>query len=577
MGLLPIWASAKLTFGTGSPAVPVDSSARVAGGSSVGPLARVQAFFGFGGALLGLVAVLLPHLDQFYVPGLLAVQGTTVLTATWLIAYADRIPMWLVRVMPAFGTLLISASIVFSADATSAYAILYLWVGLYAFYFLPRRDGALHIAFVAINYAVVIALTGTGSLAVGASAGTNQVHHFVITVGTLVVTGILLLYLRGGAERLWRSLVEAARHDLLTGLSNRRGLSEVLHAELERGRLGNRPVSVLVTDLDHFKEVNDRLGQRSGDLLLQRIGKLFDEATRQMDSVGRTGGQEFTVVLPEADEQAAYLVAEQLLARVRRSFQNEPVPLTTSIGVASFPGHAGDVEGLIRAADDALYAAKALGRDRAVLYSAEVPEILAGEVSKREADTQAHLATVLSLAEALDLRESGTASHSQTVGRLAEVIARELGMEEERVKRVRLAGILHDIGKVGVTDAVLKKPGPLDDEEWTQMRSHPEIGGRILGSRELGDIREWVMASHERPDGRGYPRGLTDEEIPLEAKILAVADAYEAMTADRVYRPAIGVRAARAELRRCAGTQFDREVVATFLRALDRQGMGVAA
>jgi putative nucleotidyltransferase with HDIG domain len=185
-------------------------------------------------------------------------------------------------------------------------------------------------------------------------------------------------------------------------------------------------------------------------------------------------------------------------------------------------------------------------------------------------ESQAQLATVLSLAEALDQRDSYTAKHSQTVGLLCEMMARELGLDEGRVQRVRLAGILHDIGKIGVPDSILGKPGKLTDDEMDQMRRHPEMGARILASDELGDVRGWILTHHERPDGSGYPKGLTFEEIPLEAAILAVGDAYEAMTSDRVYRRSIGHKAARNELRRAAGTQFDERVVDALLRALKR-------
>jgi putative nucleotidyltransferase with HDIG domain len=308
-----------------------------------------------------------------------------------------------------------------------------------------------------------------------------------------------------------------------------------------------------------------------------RIGQTFDQATRRIDTVARTGGGEFTILLPEADEHTAYLIAEQLLSRVRRGFSGEEVPLTTSVGVATYPLHGKDVDSLITAADTALFAAKGLGRNRAVLYNPEISEVLSSVTSKRSIQAQGHLATVLSLAEALDLRERGTASHSQSVGRYSEMIARELGMPPDKVERVRLGGILHDIGKVAVPDAVLQKPGPLDDEEWEQMRQHPEHGARILGSSELSDIREWVMASHERPDGRGYPRGLKGDEIPVESRILAVADAYEAMSVDRIYRPSIGEQAAREELRRGAGAQFDAAVVDAFLRSLARAQPRVAS
>jgi putative nucleotidyltransferase with HDIG domain len=168
------------------------------------------------------------------------------------------------------------------------------------------------------------------------------------------------------------------------------------------------------------------------------------------------------------------------------------------------------------------------------------------------------------------MRDTGTARHSQTVGCYCEMMARRLGLPRERVERIRIAGVLHDIGKIGVADSILQKPGPLDAEELEHMRKHPEIGARILGGSGLDDIRGWIVAHHERPDGKGYPRGLMGEEIPLEARILAVGDAYEAMTSDRVYRRAIGVEAARRELLTGAGTQFDARVVTAFLEALER-------
>lgn len=211
-----------------------------------------------------------------------------------------------------------------------------------------------------------------------------------------------------------------------------------------------------------------------------------------------------------------------------------------------------------------------------MIYSPEVTGVL-GEVSgRRNIEAQSHLATVLSLAEALDQRDTGTAKHSQTVGHFCEMMAAELGMDEDRVQRIRLAGVLHDIGKIGVPDSILCKPGPLTTEEMAQMKRHPELGARILSSRELDDVRGWILAHHERPDGTGYPKGLSGDEIPLEASILAVGDAYEAMTSDRVYRLAIGPVKAREELLRYSGKQFSRPVVEAFLRALERENVTVS-
>ena len=176
---------------------------------------------------------------------------------------------------------------------------------------------------------------------------------------------------------------------------------------------------------------------------------------------------------------------------------------------------------------------------------------------------------MIALAEALDIRDTGTGQHSHTVGRYAEMMARELDLGEDHVERVRLAGVLHDIGKIGISDSVLSKPGPLDADEWQEMFTHPEIAARLLTRPEFDDLRGWILAHHERPDGAGYPHGLSGDEIPLEARILAVADAYEAMTADRVYRPSLGAETARAELNAGAGSQFDAKVVTAFVRALD--------
>jgi putative nucleotidyltransferase with HDIG domain len=184
---------------------------------------------------------------------------------------------------------------------------------------------------------------------------------------------------------------------------------------------------------------------------------------------------------------------------------------------------------------------------------------------------------LISIAEELDLRDSGTARHCETVARYAEAIGRELRLDEDVVDALRLAGLLHDVGKVGVPSSIIRKPGPLSEEEWAAMREHTRLGADFLEDAGLEEIREWILAHHERPDGAGYPRRLTDDEIPLEAKILAVADAYEAMTVDRCYRRGMGRDLAVAELHRCAGTQFDVDVVEAFVAVLERDEIQTAA
>ncbi len=240
------------------------------------------------------------------------------------------------------------------------------------------------------------------------------------------------------------------------------------------------------------------------------------------------------------------------------------MPVSVSVGIADSPSCEG-AESLVRAANRALFAAKRLGRDRCVVHHAETLAMLDALADDRAGE---QLEAALLLAETLDLRDVATARHSETVGRYAEQIATELGLPVDQVERVRVAGVLHDIGKLGISDAVLLKPGRLDAGEWQEIRRHPELGARILEHANLRDVARWVLSHHERVDGAGYPRGTAGDDIPLEGRILAVADAYEAMTADRPYRGALSAEAARAELVRGAGTQFDARVVEAFLRVV---------
>jgi diguanylate cyclase (GGDEF)-like protein/putative nucleotidyltransferase with HDIG domain len=377
----------------------------------------------------------------------------------------------------------------------------------------------------------------------------------------------LAVHQRRRISTLRARISDTARTDPLTGLLNRRALEELLDMELERATRGGRPLSVIVGDIDSFAAVNEREGHAAGDNALQLVAGNCLKWKRRIDQAARIGGEEFALLLPETDERGAFIVAERLRRATHRTFAEAAVPVTISFGVASSPAHGTDPVSLLRAADRAVAAAKDLGSDRTVIYSDEVARTLAQ--SGGRADGQLQLATVIALAEALDIRDTGTGQHSHTVGRYAELMARELGFAEEHVERVRLAGVLHDIGKIGISDGVLSKPGPLDADEWQEMFTHPEIGARLLSRPEFDDLRAWILAHHERPDGIGYPYGLSGDDIPVEARILAVADAYEAMTADRVYRPALGAEAARAELEGGAGSQFDPEVVSAFLRALE--------
>jgi diguanylate cyclase (GGDEF)-like protein/putative nucleotidyltransferase with HDIG domain len=367
------------------------------------------------------------------------------------------------------------------------------------------------------------------------------------------------------SARQLEHLRHLAEHDPLTGLRNRRELEPRMLERLHSADGG----ALLVCDLDHFKRVNDSLGHEAGDVVLRRFANILRRSTRGTDVPTRLGGEEFAVLLPGAGHDEALAVAERLRLAVRSEFAEFPAAVSVSVGVAASSPELATAADLMRAANRALYAAKRLGRDRVVPYHAETLSLL-DDLRDAGGASDEQLAAAMLLAETLDLRDVGTARHSQTVGRLCELIARELGWTAVRAERLRAAGVLHDIGKLGISDKILHKPGKLDDGEWEEIKRHPEIGARILEHAHLKDIAAWVLRHHERIDGRGYPDGLAAEEIPAEARVLAVADAYEAMTADRPYRAGLPQAAAEAELREGAGTQFDPDVVAALLRALHR-------
>jgi two-component system, cell cycle response regulator len=458
------------------------------------------------------------------------------------------------------GTLLVSAYLLL-ADDTGATGgeLLYTWLALYAAYFFPIRQAIVQLVLMSLAYLGVLIETVPSQ---------DVMTSWITLVAVILPVGVVLRVVRGGVTQLVNSLAEAARTDALTQLKNRLALDQEVGEQLSAARRAGNGLSVVIGDLDHFKAVNDELGHRAGDRALVRVARILSSNRRAGDVVARTGGEEFTLLLPNSSEHDAYLAAERMRTAVAGEFASDPVPLTFSFGIARFPDHGGSADTVIESADQALYAAKALGRNRSVIFNDAISAIFAPEGGGRGLDAS-HLSTLLSLTEALDIRDAGTANHSRTVARYCALIAEQLGLDGAHVERIEMAGRLHDIGKIGVPNAVLQKPGPLGPREMAQVRTHPEIGAQVLAGEGLEDLRGWVVAHHERPDGKGYPAGLADVEIPLEAKIIAVADAYEAMTADRVYRSGIGTKAARVELLRCAGTQFDSRVIAAFMAVLD--------
>jgi diguanylate cyclase (GGDEF)-like protein/putative nucleotidyltransferase with HDIG domain len=475
-----------------------------------------------------------------------------------LLTAFDRMPVWALQLCLAGGSLLTEWVVSATHGTSPIYTVFYFWIAIYAFYFFRPMQAAGQIVFIFVSYALVVGLVKdpTSPAAVG----------WMLTTAALVVAGAMIGVLKHRIDGILEDARNSARTDGLTGLRNRRAFEELLATELGRSERNNGRFSLIIADLDRFKSLNDSYGHQEGDRALARVAGCLEEGGRLGDVVARIGGEEFAIILPDANEREAYLGAERLRKRVGEACSGEPGELTISLGIATYPHHGDNASALMRAADQALYVAKEIGRNRSVIFNTAAVETVSAAIQHKGVDDEKHLATVMALAEVLDIRDAGTAAHSQTVGKLAEAIAQELGMPEDRCERLRYAGTVHDIGKIGVADSILRKPGALEMDEMTEMRKHPEVGARILAGADLEDISSWVLAHHERPDGGGYPFGLAGDQIPLEGRILAVADAYEAMTNGRVYQPAITPQDARAELLRCSGTQFDDRVVEAFLR-----------
>jgi diguanylate cyclase (GGDEF)-like protein/putative nucleotidyltransferase with HDIG domain len=527
-----------------------------------GLMAKLLAGLYAAGATLALLTVLLPHSPQANVPCLLIIVGVAYVVGGTLYARAGSLAGWALRVALAWGSTLITGVAYFSAESPSPLVFFYLWIFLYSSYFFSKRESAAQIVYVGVAYGTLLAVRPPSS---------GILAWWIVGIGTLLVAALLISTMRERVELLIAQLYDAARTDPLTKLSNRRGFRELLDLELERARRGTTQMAVALGDVDRFKEVNDRAGHHVGDTALQRVAGLLAGGKRQIDAAARVGGEEFALILPDTNEHGAFALVERLRRALREEFADDAVPITISFGIAVYPEHGETAASLLRAADEALYRAKENGRNTTVIHSPALQGQAHDRATRGDLEAERFVTVMLDLAEAVDLRFSGSARHSETVGRYAEMMAQELGLPKPRVARVRLAGMLHDIGKVGVPDVILQKPDRLTPEEFEIIKIHPGLGAQILEHPSLADVREWVGAHHERPDGRGYPLGLSGSAIALEARIVAVADAYEAMTSDRAYRPSIGHAGARAELERCAGSQFDRLVVGAMLRVLDRE------
>jgi len=356
--------------------------------------------------------------------------------------------------------------------------------------------------------------------------------------------------------------------DRTTGLLDLRNFRVRLDSELARVRRHDRLLSIAVIDLDGFRSLNARHGYAAGDELLVATTQVLKCCTRASDVVARTGSDEFAILMPEVDTAAAAKCLERVMLELEVVSTNEASCVSVSAGIAGLRRDQSPAQ-LLGTAHQALDRARAEGGGRATV--AEDGDVDAGTDYE-------HLDVVTGLASTLLERDRYTGEHSESVVELATQVAKNLGLDEDVIERIRVAALLHDIGKVAIPDAVLQKPAGLTPAEWELMREHPVIGERILRATPgFGLVARIVRHEHERYDGSGYPDGLSGVEIPIGSRIILAADAYHAMTSDRPYRSAMPHAEAFEELQRGAGTQFDPDVVAALVGALYGQRQAGAA
>lgn len=391
-------------------------------------------------------------------------------------------------------------------------------------------------------------------------------------------------------------LESLATIDPLTGLPNHGALLEQLHKEFERASRYHYPLSLCFFDGDRFKRINDTYGHIVGDTVLRELGERIQASLRAGDTLGRYGGEEFMVILPETSSEAAFTIAERMRASVSaQPFALEHTPnnitMTISIGIATYPLEVGSSNELIEKADQAMYWAKRLGRNQirtsSEALNASLDASLTATVHALERYGESRLNSLsnelhlqgdqLSIVYALmwlsDLRDHHMSTHAYQVSDLATAIAQEMGLEQDTVITVATAALLHDIGKIAIPDTLLYKKEKLTEQDWALIKKHPEHSVQMLDiNPALHELLPAIRHHHERWDGNGYPDQLAGENIPLEARIIAVAEAMQTMTADTLYpKQNRTLTAGIAELQRCAGTQFDPDIVAVATTVLLRQ------
>ena len=388
-----------------------------------------------------------------------------------------------------------------------------------------------------------------------------------------------------------------ANTDTLTSLYNHRGFQEILAKELAKAKDTNTSLSVVMFDVNNISKINRELGHAKGDEVIKTIAEKIKQNIRANDSAGRYGGDEIAVIMPETDTKDAKYLAEYITYCLSCCFVDDVGPIKVSVGISTFPECTMDQEKLLILAEQAMFISQAKGYkegmsaivsssdfnfwdDMALNSFAEVlakrhsqiginfEEELVHKFNHEEIMNHTHLMEmVTSLAGAIDAKDPYTKGHSTSVSRYAEALARAVNLPENEVERIKIGALLHDVGKIGIPESVLKNPGKLTDEEWEILKQHPTIGAeKVLAPNEaLRDLIPIVKYHHERIDGRGYPEGLKGNEIPLEARIVSVADAYHALVSDRPYRKGMPIEKACAILREGAGVQWDSDLVRQFI------------
>jgi diguanylate cyclase (GGDEF)-like protein/putative nucleotidyltransferase with HDIG domain len=386
----------------------------------------------------------------------------------------------------------------------------------------------------------------------------------VRSLGGLAALAIANARLHASVLRSLASAEERAAVDPLTGLANHRTFHEALRARVREARRSGASLGLVLLDLDHFKQVNDTHGHHAGDRVLREVARRLGQAAREGDLIARIGGEEFGWILPGADAVQALAAAERARSLIAEGLEGIG-RLSASAGVCEL-ACAATADELFELADGALYWAKAHGRDVAIPYSPEVVTDLSAEGRAQRLERVRAMAGLRALARAVDAKDPSTRRHSERVAHLAVQLATAAGWAPVRAARLHEAGLLHDVGKIGVPDAVLFKPGRLDADEYAQVKEHAVLGANIAAEVLDDEQVDWIRHHHERWDGRGYPDGLAGSDTAEGARILALADAWDVMTSRRGYSAPLAPAAAMAECRAHAGSQFAPDAVAALER-----------